>query len=404
MRRSGRITTVKNRKSSSIGYGSSNNKNKRCSSGKLLRFLLAVLAIAAGQGLFLMLKVASITTPNPTSASSGNSNNGNNNNSNIITTIQVKNTNEEEVGNNLDLCNLIQVSELNNNKNKKSDEKCCVLAKTSKLSKPFEFAVHCDNSIVSQTILSDGDWETGITARMTYVLEQLRLDTQKQQQQGQQGQNNNGFLDVGGNVGYFSFLAASLGYSVLTFEPMLYNTRLIRRSQRINPHLDVTLLDRALVSEEMFSIQGIKSVCFDMPTGNSDNGIVKLDGDQSHRDSKNDCTTYAQTTTIDRGMEGMKVVPKAVKMDIEGFEGHALAGASRLLNEIKPCYIWFEYNRPTISGNPTQLLDILSDANYEIKDIDPTLTKIFKRDTSNGRWDIPDAFFGEARHLECAMI
>jgi hypothetical protein len=90
----------------------------------------------------------------------------------------------------------------------------------------------------------------------------------------------------------------------------------------------------------MFSKLGIKSVCFDMPKGNADNGVVKLDGDQRNHYPKNDCKTYAQTTTIDRGMEGMKAVPKAMKMDIEGFEGRALAGATRLLKEIKPCYIF----------------------------------------------------------------
>jgi FkbM family methyltransferase len=393
MRRSGHIIAVnKNKRSSiggSIGYGISNNNDRSSQnrgSGILFPFLLgSLMAVGAGQGLFVLFKLV-LSNTTFTTNNSDNYNNINNNN-------QAKHANYDD----MDLCNLIQVSELND-KNKKSDEKCCVLANTSKLLKPFEMSVHCDNSIVSQTILTDGDWETGITSRITHVLEHL-LDTQ------QQGQDqNNGFLDVGGNVGYFSFLAASLGYSVLTFEPMSYNTRLIRRSQFINSHLDVTLLDRALVSEDMFSKLGIKSVCFDMPKGNADNGVVKLNGDQSNHYSKNDCKTYAQTTTIDRGMEGMKAVPKAMKMDIEGFEGHALAGATRLLKEIKPCYIWFEYQLQAILGDPAQILDILSDANYEIKDIDPKQTQIFKRNTNSGRWDIPNAFFGEARHMECSKI
>lgn len=286
-----------------------------------------------------------------------------------------------------DLCHLVEISELDD---KKSDEKCCVVAQTSRLPKPFEMAVHCHESIVSQTILSDGIWENGITARITQVLQQLLL-----------GSEQNGFVDVGGNVGYFSLLAASLGYSVLTLEPMPYNTRLIRQSQNINPHLDITLLSRALVSEEMFK-DGIKSVCFGMPTGNADNGKVNLD-EGNHGGEETDCRSSAETTTLDRATDGIKATPKAMKMDIEGFEGHALAGASRLLKEDKPCYIWFEYQHRFISGDPQQLLNILSDANYEIKDIDPKQPQIFTR-SRNGKWDNPKEFFGEARHLECAKI
>ena len=55
------------------------------------------------------------------------------------------------------------------------------------------------------------------------------------------------FVDVGANLGYFSLAAASLGYSVVSFEPMSRNARKLARSVARNGFKDrVTLYQNAV--------------------------------------------------------------------------------------------------------------------------------------------------------------
>jgi FkbM family methyltransferase len=267
---------------------------------------------------------------------------------------------------------------------------CCVMG-TVKLPKPFEIALHCNPSEITRAVLKEGMWEDGITRRMSAVLTALK-----------DGQHENIFMDVGGNVGYFSLLAASLGYSTVTVEAMTYNSQLLKRSASQNG-FDINIVRQALVAPGMLA--SMPTVCLDMPVGNGDNGIVSME-----TKSSSSCANLAKTNTMDGAFEaaGKTMAPRAIKMDIEGFESHALAGATKLLVRADaPCYIWFEYVRHAVerSGAKTwDILDILANANYEIKDVDPKITTLFSR-TAPGQWTgVPDAFFGEARNKKCPEV
>lgn len=264
-----------------------------------------------------------------------------------------------------------------------SSAECCVLT-TTKTTKPFQIAVHCNPSTITDSLLGYGMWEDGITHRMTNVLNALKRDA-----------NENVFMDCGGNIGYFSMLAASLGYNTITVEAMAYNSQLIKQSATQNG-FNITVVRRALVAPSMLA--STPTVCLDMPVGNVDNGIVSMDKPDSS------CANLAMTTTMDGAFEmtGKLAAPRAVKMDIEGFESHALAGASKLLARADaPCYIWFEYVRHAVERSGAKawdILDTLEDANYEVKDVDPKVTTLFSR-TAPGQWvGVPDAFFFLAKH------
>lgn len=63
----------------------------------------------------------------------------------------------------------------------------------------------------------------------------------------------------------------------------------------------------------------------------------------------------------------------AMKMDIEGSEGNALKGASKLLSEVPPCYMQIELNSvllQKVSGiSIDELLALLEDAGYDTKGV-----------------------------------
>ncbi len=250
---------------------------------------------------------------------------------------------------------------------------------TTKTAIPFQIALHATHSILTRAIVSTGLWEDGITNRITSVL------------RGLTGRGRT-FLDIGGHSGYYTLNAASLGYSVVTIEAMVGNARLIARSVDANGWGGrIELVRRALISPAMLSA-GVSTVCIDAPAGNTGNGIVDLARSTG-------CRSRARTTTLDGALEmaGVTVAPIAVKMDIEGFEAHAIAGASNLLSRPdRPCYIWFEYVHEAMvkaGSDPISMLDALHTAGYDVKDIDPTISRGFMKPWQN----VPPAFFGEAR-------
>ena len=91
--------------------------------------------------------------------------------------------------------------------------------------------------IVSRDILIHGRWEIDSPTEMAAGLPSIALPAR-----------GGTFLDVGANLGYFSLLFATHGWSVVSVEPMRQNRAALSASLCLNPALNVSLYPRALVS------------------------------------------------------------------------------------------------------------------------------------------------------------
>jgi len=58
--------------------------------------------------------------------------------------------------------------------------------------------------------------------------------------------------------------------------------------------------------------------------------------------------TFASCLTLDGAAESLGLKPSLVKIDVEGFEGHVLRGAKRLLSSCQPPAVCFEWNPITM--------------------------------------------------------
>ena len=137
--------------------------------------------------------------------------------------------------------------------------------------------------------------------------------------------------DIGANVGLFAFAAAALGAEVLAVEPDTWLSSLIHRSSLLNG-LSVTVLPAAVgdsltIGKLYLSTQGRAS--------NSMRGSGA-------------CQTTV-TVTLDWLLEHFQP-PSIVKIDIEGMEGAALRGASRVL-QLKPTILCEVTREHTLVGN-----------------------------------------------------
>ncbi len=120
-------------------------------------------------------------------------------------------------------------------------------------------------------------------------------------------------FDVGANAGYFSLLLASRCRSVLAFEPDARNAGYLQRHLSINSIGNVEVV-QAAVSDEV--------------------GMASFSGDSYMGHIHTEGVRRVPTVVLDG-----YATPDLIKMDIEGHELRALAGAKRILAERRTT--WF---------------------------------------------------------------
>ncbi len=130
------------------------------------------------------------------------------------------------------------------------------------------------------------------------------------------------FLDVGANVGTYTVFAASLGASVIAFEPAHDTAALLRENMALNGYHDVEVVEAAVGAAEgaVHFTAGLDSVNRVDAHGGTSVSMVTLD-----------------SVMGDRTVAGMKV-------DVEGFEIDVLRGATRALADRRIALMQLEWN------------------------------------------------------------
>lgn len=86
-----------------------------------------------------------------------------------------------------------------------------------------------------------------------------------------------------------------------------------------------------------------------------------------HRETQGPDDFLVEVTTIDLESERLGVVPDILKIDIEGFEGEALAGANRILQEYR-LIVFLELHLDILKHRrcgPRDVCGILQDHGYK---------------------------------------
>lgn len=118
--------------------------------------------------------------------------------------------------------------------------------------------------------------------------------------------NNDILLDIGANIGLFSLSCFDKVDKIIAIEPEVNNFELLQQNVQVNKCKNVININKGVSSEPGY-------ISFDHTGGTATAKPAK---------------SGIETDTIDNIMKEMDVVPTAIKMDIEGFEGKALRGFS----------------------------------------------------------------------------
>jgi FkbM family methyltransferase len=127
-------------------------------------------------------------------------------------------------------------------------------------------------------------------------------------------------FDVGANAGYFSLLARDLGAHAFAFEPNPVALTLMRRSIAADGH-GVTLIASACSDRD-----GIATL-YPHSLDNTGMSSVTKPGARAVR---------VTTVTLDDFTARRGLTPTLLKIDVEGHELAVIAGATRILRDVRP--------------------------------------------------------------------
>ena len=161
------------------------------------------------------------------------------------------------------------------------------------------------------------------------------------------------FLDVGAHVGYYTLIssrAVGVRGRVVAFEPEPKNLVYLKEHVHLNQCSNVTVVATAVGRE-----RGMAS--FEYGTGTGTGRVVPgLNGSGSFQ---------VPVISLDEFCEKNNLIPQGIKMDIEGGEIAALAGAKRVLERSRPI-IFLSTHGPKIHQ---ECMSFLKSSGYAFKAI-----------------------------------
>jgi FkbM family methyltransferase len=195
----------------------------------------------------------------------------------------------------------------------------------TKTQPPFEMMTltKTEDNVVSYEIISNGFYTADISNLMYSIF-------QRDPCKGRL------FVDAGANLGYYTLMALANGCRVISFEPQKLAAAMIRMSVSANRFEKSTLINAALGEfggETVFMPRvmgnlGGSSASHTQNCAEENNGLHYKQG------------SCSSTVKMDDHIQEPIFI---LKIDVEGHEANAFAGASRIMEKFSPEHIVMEY-------------------------------------------------------------
>ncbi|CAN8061629.1 unnamed protein product [Agarophyton chilense] len=158
-------------------------------------------------------------------------------------------------------------------------------------------------------------------------------------------------IDVGCNRGWYSLMAAAYGHRVYAFDPQPHCRTLLSASVLVNGFHDLVAYKHAFVTDksgETMQVRRRTGCMGGFPNNNHAGYADKFRKPLDRFPGANDTVTV-EGISLDDLFDAERHDVVLLKMDVEGFESHALASGRKLLERGAVRNIVLEFNLPMMS-------------------------------------------------------
>jgi len=178
-------------------------------------------------------------------------------------------------------------------------------------------------------------------------------------------QNNNIYLlDIGSNIGWYTYYLGKYGYQILSFEPNTLNSYILYKNYCINKDVNVTLINKGLdVEDKICSIKTVSS--------NKGDGMIYCENREKNlNDFNGEIFNGIEITKLSRYYKYLSNKNLAfIKIDVEGSEGKVIEGGKELITNYHVPFIMTEFEEKLLKVHRTEALEFLQffiDNGYKI--------------------------------------
>lgn len=180
----------------------------------------------------------------------------------------------------------------------------------------FNMFVYKINSIVSNSISHNGFYEfretNSILSALLYYTKKAKVE-----------KHDVYVIDVGANIGWYTFTLGKEGYNVFSFEPSKINYYILLKNYCLNNDFNITIINKGLDNIE-------KNITLYHPSADISNGVA-FDG-YDLLNLTNPIKEKITLTKLSNYIQYLSFKHLAfIKLDIEGSEGKAIEGGLDLI-------------------------------------------------------------------------
>ncbi len=179
------------------------------------------------------------------------------------------------------------------------------------------------------------------------------------------------FLDIGANIGWFTFQLAKFGVNVVAFEPMQSNVDLINESLSLQENIESGVSSRIQLHPHGLGVKDQVCIIYSHNINEGD-GHVKCVEKESDLDMPSDYSVRGRIPVhrLDDVLDttGMHII--AAKIDTEGYEANVFEGGSTVLLENIKSAILTEFCPEWIhkkGGDAREIMKKIVDAGFVVK-------------------------------------
>lgn len=215
--------------------------------------------------------------------------------------------------------------------------------------------VYKNNDVVSKSIIDIGSWEGYSTNKL---LESLNYYSEKTKL----SKNEITILDIGANIGWYSFYLGKAGYKIISFEVSHINNYILKKNFCLNIDINITIINKGIGLEE-------EKCLLHHPSANVGNAVILCGEKANIANKKEMLTEEVKFTKLKNYISFLTKMNLAlIKMDIEGSEGKAIISGIELISKYHIPFLFIEFNQNYLKmqgTEPKQFLEIFETNGYK---------------------------------------